>query len=123
MDRLNSKLKEIDWHDKLQHLDGNTSFKIFHDKLQQEIDLNIPSKLVHSKRAHLEPWVTKRVLQCIRKQKKLYSCWVKDKSNSSKETKYLEYRRVLQKVKRECKRNYYSTKYTEYRSNTKQLWK
>ena len=123
LDRLQTKLCEIDWHDKLQHLTVNEGFQLFHEMLQQQIDKHIPSKLVHCKIKNLEHWVTKGVLQCIRKQKKLYSNWAKDKSNSEKEQKYLNYRKILQRVKRQCKRDYYTLKCNEYRSNTKQLWK
>ena len=101
----------------------NEGFQLFHEMLQQQIDKHIPSKLVHGKIKNLEPLVTKGVLQCIRKQKKLYSNWAKDKSNSEKEQKYLNYRKILQRVKRQCKRDYYTSKCNEHRSNTKQLWK
>ena len=78
---------------------------------------------MHTSIKNLEPWVTKGVIQCIRKQKNLHSNLAKDKGNSDKEQKYLNYRKVLQKVKRQCKKNYYTFKCSEHKSNTKQLWK
>ena len=79
IDLLKSKLMEVDWNEKLQHLNASESFMILQDEFQHLIQLIMPSKLIHNKKRKTEPWITKGILQSIKKQKCLYAKWAKNK--------------------------------------------
>ena len=123
IDKLCQKISEQKWDEELQHLDVNDGFQHLHENLQLLIDHIIPTKLVHTKHRKVEPWLTKGILQSIRKQKRLYSNWAKDRSNNTAHIKYTSYRNLLNKLRRFSKRKYYMDKFTEYKSNTKKLWR
>ena len=105
------------------HLDASDSFAILHDELQHLIQLVVPRKLIHNKKVKSEPWITKGILQSIKKQKCLYAKWAKNKACPLAYEKYTSYRNVLKRLRRFSKRKYYTDKCEAYKSNTKQLWK
>ena len=123
IDKLRQTIVNQNWNDELQHLDANKVFVHLHEKLQCLIEQIIPTRLVHTKHRKVEPWLTKGILQSIRKQKRLYSKWAKDKTNITAHQEYISYRNILKKLRRFSKRKYYLEKCNEYKSNTKKLWR
>ena len=123
IDVLKSKLTKVNWDEKLQQLDVSKSFKILHDEFQHLIQLVLPSKLIHNKKRKTEPWLTKGILQSIKKQKCLYAKWAKNKTCDLAYERYTSYRNVLKRLRRYSKKKFYADKCEAYKSNTKQLWK
>ena len=77
-------------------LDANNGFDIFHSLLIEIIDKIAPEteiKLSKGKTAR-DPWITKGILNSIRKQKKLY---LEQLHNTTTTTKYKAYRNQLHK--------------------------
>ena len=101
----------------------NEKFNCVHNQLMDLVEEVCPEKVITipAKRVIREPWVSKSLLKCSTKQRLLYKNFLKDKTKCN-ETKYKNYRNVLKKVKRKCKRDYYYSKCTEFRQNTKKLW-
>ena len=53
---------------------------------------------------------------------KLYEQAIKS-GNKADLLKYKDYKSVLQKIKNNCKKDYYNNKCTQFKSDTKRLWK
>ena len=102
----------------------NENFNVFHDQLLDCINEVCPEKVVTipAKRVIREPWISKGLIKCSSRQLALYRAFLHDKS-SQNESKYLNYRNTLKKVKRRCKIDHYHQKCSEFRQNTKKLWK
>ena len=100
------------------------NFNLLHDQLLDCINEVCPEKIITipAKRVIREPWISKGLIKCSSKQLLLYRAFLHDKYTLT-ETKYLNYRNTLKKVKRRCKIDYYHNKCSEFRQNTKKLWK
>ena len=100
------------------------NFNLLHDQLLDCINEVCPEKIITipAKRVIREPWISKGLIKCSSKQLVLYRAFLHDKCTLT-ETKYLNYRNTLKKVKRRCKIDYYHNKCSEFRQNTKKLWK
>ena len=68
-----------------------------------------------------EPWLTRNLLRCMRKQQILYQKTLKCKQTEVCE-KYKQYRKTLKKLIRYCKSQYYLSKCVEFKTNSKKLW-
>ena len=60
-------------------------------------------------------------MKSINRGKTLYKHQLQ--GNTTMHIKYMEYNTILNKVKRHATKQYYTDKCTEFRSNTKHLWK
>ena len=72
-----------------------------------------------------EPWVSKSIQNSLRKQKKLYQDILRFPGKvvtMQSVEKYKTYQRVLQRIKRKCKLDYYHEQCNTMRGNTKKLW-
>ena len=85
------------------------------DRIAPETEI----KLSKSKTAR-DPWITKGILNSIRKQKKLY---LEQLHNTTTTTKYKAYRNQLQKILRKAKTSYFREKCKEYKQDSRKLWK
>ena len=114
---------EIDWDSYLCNATANESFQLFHNKLLETLDQYVENKTVKLsyKKVIKEPWLTKGIIQANRKQLLLYKNWLKDKDNIKYE-RYKQYQKVLRKIKRNCKMNYYQDQCEKYKRDSKKLW-
>ena len=120
---INVSLKECDWSE-LTNRDCSNSFDYFHQKLTDIIDSHAPEKekTVYHKRP-IEPWISKSLLKCMKKQKQLYCNTLNSASEDGIHLKYKAYRTCLSRLKRYYKLEYYHQKCIDFRQNTKKLWK
>ena len=116
-------LNEIAWARTLENLSTNDSFVCFHSQLLHIIDKHAPLKVkkIKDKRSSL-PWLTNNIKCCINKNKELYTTSLSSNSDHSAHVKYKEYNKVLTKVKRAAKINYFKNKCIELKSNGAKLW-
>ena len=116
-------LNEIAWVRVLENLSTNDSFECFHSHLLQIIDKHAPLKTIRikNKRSSL-PWLTNNIKRCINKNKELYTTSLVSNSDHSAYTAYKEYNKVLTKVKRAAKINYFKNKCIELKGNGAKLW-
>ena len=70
-----------------------------------------------------EPWISQSLKRSITKQQTLYRKTLKPSCKDTDRTKYLNYRQILTKLKRSCKKNYYSQKCLDFKSDSKKLWR
>ena len=113
----------IDWLHTLKDKDCETSFNLFHDILLKTIDKYASEKKVKKNEKSVQPWISKGLLKCIRKQKSLYSKSFCRQGSIQDKQNYTEYKSLLQKVIRKAKRDYYSNMCLNFKSNTKKLWR
>ena len=109
-------------------LDGLTAsqqFDNFHDCLQKAVDHFLPTKTrkIPSRLVRQEPWVTSGLFKCIKKSKQLYRKTLNNRTDQTARNKYTEYNNLLQKIKRNAKKNYYIDQCINNRSNTAKLWR
>ena len=99
-------------------------YSYFMDKLNRMLDDHIPLReiTIPVKKLLCEPWLTKGLQKCNKKQLKLYEKTIKGGNNEQIE-KYKKYRSTLQKIKLNCKWQYYINQCLKFKSNTKQLWR
>ena len=121
---LNFELSVINWETVIPRINANEAYDTFIDLLQNHLDKHIPlrEKLLSAKRYLCEPWLTKGLVSCGKKQLKLYEQAIKS-GNKVDLLKYKDYKSVLQKTKCNCKKEYYNNKCTQFKNDTKRLWK
>ena len=100
----------------------NNAFNCFHDCLLASIDEHTPEKSVKIGCKSVQPWMSKGLLKCLSKQKRLYSTTLKLPKDDPKVLSYKAYRACLQKIKRKAKIAHYSEKCKNLKQNTKKLW-
>lgn len=124
IDQIKDKLTSTNWKDKMEDLGVDDAFDTFHEHLQQLLEEHAPEKSykIPDNKIIREPWLIPGILKCIKKQKNLYQKFIRDRTECNHK-KYLQYRRTLQRVKRNLRNTYYLEKCTEYRSETRKLWK
>ena len=122
---IQEKLDSINWDSVLTGETCNDAFNCFHSELTLIIDEIAPEKthLIRPNSKTLrEPWLTKGLLKCIKKQKKLYSDSIRHRSNPDTRKTYVDYRNCLKRVTRRSKIMHYQEKCIEFKDNTKKLW-
>ena len=114
----------IDWPAFFQDTsDVSDAFEKFHGILTKSIENRCPMRKIKisKKRIIKEPWLTKGIISSSRKQLRLYKKSLTTKSEIDCE-KYKQYRDCLQRIKRNCKRLYFSQQCERHKHNTKKLW-
>ena len=126
LEAIASALDNIDWHDLLNLKKCESQYSILHEQILQCFDKHAPLRPTNSKVEKCrEPWLTTGIIKCIRKQKELYRKSIRvDNLNvtTGNVKRYNEYKTVLQRVKRHCKRAYFQQKCVDLKNNTKKLW-
>ena len=119
---IESVMSSTDWTC-LHGMSVNDSFNYFHKTLLGCIDNICPKKEynIHRDKLVRDPWITRGLLNSLRKQKRLYLDQLKAKSDVST-NRYKTYRNVLQKTLRSCKLSYFTNKCAEYKQNSRKLW-
>ena len=100
------------------------SFDSFHKILLGTLDYHAPlvTRKLNKNTYRKEPWITPSILRSINTQKKLYAKLIKANANARDITKYKNYKKTLDKLKRSSKCCYYHTKCIQYKNNSKKLW-
>ena len=124
MKRLNDEICNFNWStitESNNHIDTKT--ETFITKLNEDINHFLPyrTKRVSYRKLRREPWITPALMKSINRGKVLYKHQLQ--GNTMMRIKYKEYNTILNKVKRHAKKQYYIDKCTEFKSNTKHLWK
>ena len=102
IDLINKKLSVINWTDMLDGKQVEVGSKLFYDKLLQIIDDIAPEKseMVPAKRVIGQPWMTRGLLKCAKKQLCLYKTALCTKTKDDQE-RYKQYCDVLKRAKSE----------------------
>ena len=121
------KIREVlDRHDWGRNLTTQTiddDFDLWHSMLISTINDVAPERVrtLSYKNTKKEPWITIGIVKCTMKQKRLYKAAIKSGTELDW-SRYKDYKRILNKLKRYCKIAYHVAKCKEYKQNTKKLW-
>ena len=121
---INEELQRYNWEEVLEKRGTDDSFNILHETLIRSMDKHMPlkTKKLTKKNSNKEPWISKGIENCIKKQKQLYKKSIGKKATSEDHKKYKEYKSMLQKLKRKAKMDHYQDKCQRYKNETKKLW-
>ena len=102
----------------------NDCYNTFISVLDNGMNIFMPERDVCIKRDKIihEEWLTKGIIRCNKKCRKLYLEWMKG-ACPNVEIKYKEYRNNLNKIKRRAKFMYYDQFFHENFNNMKKSWK
>ena len=105
---LKSDLESNDWLKILTDMDVNSAYGRLMEVLSSKMDehIAIVEKTISAKQFLREPWLTKGLQKCCKCQTKLYELSLKS-GNTVDLEKYKSYRSLLQKIKCNCKKDYY----------------
>ena len=124
--RVQEELSKTDWSLLEMEKDVDEQTSILQNKLTALLDAHCPESEmeINFKNLRREPWLTKGIMNSIKKSKLLYKKTISMKQDYINiHDKYKEYNKILKRTKRLAKTNYYIARCTEYRNNTKYLWK
>ena len=122
IERFKNELNNIDWNDVLDITDPQSAYTLFFNKLTLIYNRCFPLKKVKDTYYNLKPWLTENIKQCIKCKNKLFA---KSKKHPSfyNDANYLRYKKTLQRVMRYAERDYYDTKFSEYKNDLAKSWK
>ena len=124
--RVQEELSKTDWTRLEMEKDVDEQTSILQNKLKNLLDAHCPEveMEINYKNLRREPWLTKGIMNSIKKSKLLYKKTILRKHDDTNiYDKYKEYSQILKKTKRLAKTTYYIDRCTEYRNNTKYLWR
>lgn len=121
--KISDTLSRVNWSNVITE-NVDDSFESFHDLLQKTVNEHAPivTRKLSRKNFRREPWIDPSLLRSINIQKKLYAKAIKSNVSNQDITKYKNYKKILDKLKRQAKINYYHTKCKEFKCNSKKLW-
>ena len=126
---LKLELTTTDWTEYLSVNDViteniNQVFDKCHDKLLDIINKHAPvcKRIVTERKFRKEAWIMPSILKCSKKQKRLYKQSIKKNATAIETIRYQEYRKVLNRAKRNFKVSYYHDLCKKLKNNTKKLW-
>ena len=123
--KICENIRKIDWQTELSNDDVNEAFSKFHSKLTNSIEKFAPlkTKTINPRKQPRAKWLTAGIINSINKNKELYKRSIKSNASLESKNQYTLHNKLLNKIKRHAKLNYYSNKCEEIRKNGSKLWK
>ena len=118
-------MNQVDWNGVLNSEDCNQNFKTFCDILETKLNEVNPLKMIRisGKQQFQEPGLTTGLETTSRTCRKLYQNTLVRNCIKEGLSKYKNYRNIYNRLKQRAKIDYYNSKYMEYSTNTKLLWR
>ena len=122
--RIHQELRTIDWNGILNSKDINVNTNQFMSEMEAIMNTEAPLQTIRisGKRCYKEPWITKGIEAAAKKNRRLYKKTLKSNCTEQDIMIYKVHRNMLNQLRRSTMMEYYNSKYTEYRQNTKKLW-
>ena len=120
--RLNADLHSANWDDVLACDDVERAFDVFWDKFYDYFDKNLPYEQSNKKKKGLHPWITRGILQSIKRRNTLYKNSIKNPSQENID-KYKKYRNKLTSIIRCSRKSFYSTQFERATGNMSSTWR
>lgn len=124
IEEFKSRLKEQNWSDISNFEEPNQAYNVFLDKYTKLYDSCFPLKTMKGKslKTLLNPWMTKGILNSVRKKNYLYKKQLKN-PDPVLVMNYKLYKNKLNHLIRTAKRKYYTSKLEAEKQNLKATWK
>ena len=120
--RLNADLHSANWDDVLACDDVERAFDVFRNKFYDYFDKNIPYEHSNKKKKGLHSWITRGILQSIKRRNVLYKNSIKNPSQGNID-KYKKYRNKLTSIIRCSRKSFYSTQFERATGNMSSTWR
>jgi hypothetical protein len=116
-------LNSVDWN-VLNSNELNEAVEIFSDILTRTINNYAPEKTVTIRRKHVlrQAWVTPGLMTSSRTRDKLYKKCLGKARDHPTHRKFVEYRNIFNRSKRNLKQKYFSDKLIEFKDDIKKTW-
>ena len=123
--KICESIRKIDWQTELINDDVNEAFSKFHSKLTNLIEKFAPvkTKTINPRKQPRAKWLTAGIINSINKNKELYRKSIQTNASLESKNQYTMHNKLLKKIKRYVKLNYYSNKCEEIRNYGSKLWK
>ena len=120
-----SELSKVNWEVECSGEDVNQSYRNFISKFDYLYDKCCPKstkKVNQHKDKMRSPWLSYRLLKCIRRKNRLYRSFIRKPTEANKEA-YKKYRNRLNTTLRLAKQTYFSNILEKERNNMRNTWK
>ena len=114
-------LNGYDWTDIVNEPDVQTSYTRFLSVLQKSYNDSFPLQEVKQKQIPKKPWLTKSLIQSIKRKNKLYKLY-RTRPTVYNTTHYKQYRATLQKSLRLAEKLHYKSKIESCKTDIKRAW-
>lgn len=124
--KFHAELANITWESVYAADDADLAYSRFCEIMTKVCDEHAPVVAQHGKRRKNEPkkpWITKAIMNSIKKKHTMYSQVLATNHNPVYLTTYKKYRNMLTTIIRNSKRNYYSRIFLENKGDTSKTWK
>ena len=121
--KISDYLKNLNWSEKLTSESAEDGMNLLNEFINKAMDRFAPECTVpvSNNRALKESWMIKSLLKCSSQQLLLYQCYLSNHTESNL-SKYKQYHNSYQRLKRNCRKQFYLEKCVEFKSNSKKLW-
>ena len=122
LEKINNDIMNHDWHKLLDNANADQGFINFHRILCETIDKHAPeqNKRINPKKIIRDPWITSGIMKSLNKQRQMFKSQIKGDVSTFN---YKNYRNNLQKIIRYSRNKYLHEKCTEYRRDSRKLWR
>ena len=123
--KISDALKETDWSSLLHHNNVSKNSDSFIQHFRNIIDNCAPEKqvVIPFRSIIREPWMTPGLLKSSKKCEKLFKERIGKDKDSEVYQRYLDYRNVFNKIKRQSKEFYYKHMLSQFGDNICKIWK
>lgn len=122
-------LSEVDWIQVMTLCDDKQpciAYTRFMGKYKELYNVAFPVREhlpeIQNTSHYRQPWMTSGLLKSCRKKSKLYKKYLKNPTDSNKES-FIKYRNIFKKTKIATEKRYYANKFMECGDDLKQIWK
>ena len=122
VENFKNDLSAMIWDEVLTIEDPQSAYTLFFKKLSDAYNKCFPLKKVKGKYYNRKPWLTECLKQSIKRKNKLHAKY-KRYPNFYNESTYANYQRILQKSLRFAEREYYDSKFMQYKNDLVKSWK
>ena len=122
LEKIGGDIKRHDWQKLLSKSNASQGFSIFHKILCDTIAKHAPEtvKRISVKKIIKNPWITIGIMKSLSKQWQMFKAHLKGDISTFN---YRKYRNNLQRIIRFSKHRYLHEKCSEYRRDSKKLWR
>ena len=121
-EKLNKLMEEAAWDDILEHWDADLCTNIFVNRLKGMIVGSTKTICLKSKNRRLKPWITGGLLTSIRNRDRLKKDCTLNRNNIDLLNTYREFRKMLDKLIKKTKYEYYKLLAQKNANDPKKIW-
>ena len=123
IEKFKENLRKVEWNEVLQTKDPQVAYTAFYNKLSSIYNTCFPIRRFKKTYRTKKPWITENLSKSINTKNKLMAKSKKQPYNMKLQSKYMDFKRTLQKTIRFAEKKYYDDLFAQHRCNLVQSWK